>query len=106
MDKLEAAIARGEEASRILNSTVFTDAFEAVHGALVAALEALPTDEGGDDQAKDVRRKLALLSMVRDAITKQVRSAQIAQKTLTTREKLTKTARGAVTSLLNRNRSR
>lgn len=105
MDSHEAAVARGEEAARILNSAVFNDALSAVRGAFIDALEVLPTDESGDEQAKDIRRKLSCLAMVREAITKQVKTGLIAQKTLSTREKLTKSARGAMTSLLNRNRS-
>lgn len=109
MDKHEAAVTRGEEAERILNSDVFAQAFEDVRQVYIAALEALPTDESGDEEAKDYRRKLASLSTVRDALTKHIQTGRIAQKIIekkAARQNITDRARSAVTNLLNRNRSR
>ena len=103
MDKHETQIARGEEASRILNSAVFADAFEAVKATYIEALTILPTDASGDEEAKDIRRKLASLTLVRDALTKHIQTGQIAEKSL--REKLMDRGR-TIRNLASSNRSR
>lgn len=106
MDKHETAVRHGEEAERILNSPVFAQAFEDVRQAYIAALEQLPTDETGDDEAKDYRRKLASLATVRAALTKHIQTGRIAQKTLTAREKVAERAKSFTSNILNRNRNR
>lgn len=103
MDKSEAQIARGEEARRILNSEVFSGAFDAVKATYIDALMLLPTDASGDEEAKDIRRKLASLQMVQDAMTKHVQTGQIAAKSL--REKLMDRGR-TIRNLATSNRSR
>jgi hypothetical protein len=101
MDKSQAKIADAEEASRILNSAVFEKAFEDVRQALITALELIPTTEQGDDQAKDVRRKLAALSEVRYTFTKRIETGKLAQRELNLLEKAALGARRFTKSLSN-----
>ena len=65
MDKHEAAVARGEEASRVLNSEVFNQAFADVRAALVKTWESLPTSDA--ENARDIHRRLKCLDDVKKA---------------------------------------
>lgn len=101
MDKTEAQIREADEAARILNSPLFTQAFEDVRQSLITALELIPTTEQGDDQAKDVRRKLAALSEVRYALTKRIETGKLAQKQLSMLQNAANGARRFAKSLSN-----
>lgn len=93
MDKIEAKILDADEASRILNSPIFARAFEDVRQSLITALELIPTTELGDDQAKDVRRKLAALSEVRYTLTRRIDTGKLAHRELDMLEKVRNGAR-------------
>lgn len=93
MDKTETKIRDADEAARILNSPIFERAFEDVRQSLITALVLIPTTEQGDDQAKDVRRKLAALSEVRSTLTRRIDTGKLAQKELSMLEKMTHGAR-------------
>lgn len=86
MDKHELAVNRGEEASRVLNSEVFGQAFADVRAALLKTWETLPTSDSED--ARDIHRRLKCLSDVRKALEYHVSTGKLAQKELSAREKL------------------
>lgn len=81
----EKQIQRGEEASRILNSQVFADAFENVRLAYVRTWEGLPTADV--ENAQDVHRRLKALADVRKALETHVQTGKLAQKALTRLQK-------------------
>jgi hypothetical protein len=87
MDKHQAQIRDGDEAARIINSPLFEKAFEDVRQTFIAALEVIPTTSDGDDQAKDVRRKLAVLAIVKSALTRRIDTGKLAQREISLREK-------------------
>jgi len=101
MDKIETQIRDADEASRILNSPLFAQAFEDVRLSLITALELIPTTGEGDDQAKDVRRKLAALSDVRYTLTKRIETGKLASRELSLREKAALGAKRVMKSLSN-----
>lgn len=101
MDHIDAQIRDADEASRIINSPLFAQAFEDLRQVYITALELIPTTEQGDDQAKDVRRKLAALSEVRSAFTKRIDTGKIAQKQLSMLEKVRQGARRFTNNLSN-----
>lgn len=101
MDKIESKVRDGDEAARIVNSPLFNQAFEDVRQTYIKALELIPTTEEGDDQAKDVRRKLSALATVRDALTKRIDTAKLAQHELSLREKAARGLRGLVKNVHN-----
>lgn len=103
MDKIEAQIREADEASRIVNSPLFAQAFEDLRQVYITALELIPTTELGDDQAKDVRRKLAALSEVRSALTKRIDTGKLAHKQQSMLEKAAQVARRFVKPLSNAN---
>lgn len=93
MDKHEAHIRDGDEASRILNSAVFAEAFADVRQALMQELEATPTTKDGDDRAGDIRRRLKCLAQIRSALSYRVDTGKLAQKELSLKEKAAQGAR-------------
>jgi hypothetical protein len=87
MNKHEAAVAAGEEAQRILNSPVFSQAFDDVRAALVRQWEETPTDQASRETCIDIHRRLKCLADIRKALDYRVKTGQMAQKELTAREK-------------------
>jgi len=85
MDRIELAIVRSEEASRILGSELFTRAFEDVRAALFKTWAELPT--GDTENAKDIHRRLKCLDQVKRALEEHVRSGKLAQKEIEGRDK-------------------
>lgn len=88
MDKTEHQIHRGEEASRVLNSQVFRDAFDQVRSAYLRTWEALPAAD--TEHAQDIHRRLKALADVRKQLETHIQTGQLAQKKL---DKLALTAR-------------
>lgn len=86
MDKHEAAVARGEEALRILGSPVFQASFDAVREAYLKQWESMPTADTED--ARDLHRRLKCLKDVHTALNEHVKSGRIAQRELSMREKI------------------
>lgn len=101
MDRLESKIRGGEEADRVLNSPVFAQAFEDVRLSLITALELIPTTQAGDDQAKDVRRKLAALSSVHKALSIRIDTGKLALRELSLIEKAATAGKRLVKNLHN-----
>lgn len=101
MDKIELKIRDADEATRILNSPIFEKAFEDVRQSLITALELIPTTEQGDDQAKDVRRKLAALSEIRYTLTRRIDTGKLARKELSLLEKAAQGAKRFAKTLSN-----
>ena len=87
MDKIASQIHDADEAARILNSPLFEKSFEDVRLSLITALEMIPTTDQGDDQAKDVRRKLAALADIRYTLTKRIDTGKLAKHELGLRER-------------------
>lgn len=105
MDKHEAAVRRGDEAKRILESAIFKDSFEQVRRSYFEAFEQLPA-VGEEDAVRDVHLRLKALGDVRTALQEHVRTGQIAAKAMSMREKLTNAARSTMDRITNPNRSR
>jgi hypothetical protein len=85
MDKHELAVIRGEEASRILKSEVFAQAFADVRAGYLKTWEGLPTSDG--ENARDIHRRLKCLTDVKKALEYHIDTGKLAQKELTGREK-------------------
>ncbi len=85
MDKHELAVKRGEEASRVLNSEVFGQAFADVRAALLKTWETLPTSDA--ENARDIHRRLKCLTDVRKSLEYHISTGKLAQKEVSAREK-------------------
>jgi len=94
MDKHEAAMQRGEEASRILNSELFTRAFEDVRTALLKQWEQMPV--GDTEDAQDIHRRLKCLQQVKTALVEHIRTGRMAEKELSAMEKARRAVSGAI----------
>jgi hypothetical protein len=111
MDKHEAAIARGEDAKRIVDSPIFTEAFETIRTAYFRQLEELPiagNDEHGtpySEHAADLLRRIKCVGDVKTALTAMVTTGKISEKVIE-RQNLTQKVKSGMTNILNRNRSR
>ena len=102
MDKHEAAVARGEEASRVLNSEVFNQAFADVRAALVKTWESLPTSDA--ENARDIHRRLKCLDDVKKALKYHISTGNMAQKELSAREKAGRVIRRTLNHFTNAER--
>lgn len=85
MDKLELAAVRAEEAERVLNSQVFSAAFEDIRAALVKTWAELPTSD--TENARDIHRRLKCLDQVKRALEEHIRSGKLAQIEIEGRQK-------------------
>lgn len=83
MDKQEQAVARGEEAERLLASPLLQQAFNDTRQALQRAWAELPTGYFSGElraQHHDLHRMMKLLGMVETCLKHHVESGKIAQK--------------------------
>lgn len=87
MNKHEAAMAAGEEAQRILNSPVFTQAFDDVRAALLKQWEETPTDLASRETCIDIHRRLKCLADIRKAMDYRIQTGKLAQKELSGMER-------------------
>lgn len=78
MDRLELAVVRSEEAERVLNSTVFSEAFESVRAALFKTWAELPTAD--TENARDLHRRLKCLDQVKRALEEHIATGKLARK--------------------------
>ena len=86
MDKLEAAVNRGEEANRILHSPVFEAAFADTRQAILEALAGLDNVRG--EQAQDLHRMVKLLDKVKRCVEEHVATGKLAQREIEGRARL------------------
>lgn len=100
MDKHEQAIARGEEATRILNSDTFASSFAAIREAYLREWEDMPTSN--TEAARDIHRRLKCLADVRTALQAHISSGKLAAKELSMRERVGNGARTAFDRIINR----
>jgi hypothetical protein len=88
MDRLEQSSIRAEEASRILNSEMFGQAFADTRQALMNTWAALDTtDERYAEFAKDLHRKIKCLDSVRRCLEVHIDTGKLAAKEIDGREK-------------------
>lgn len=85
MDKFELAVVRAEDADRILNSGVFTAAFDDVKAALFKTWAELPTSD--TENARDLHRRLKCMDQVRRALEEHIRTGKLVQKEIEGRAK-------------------
>lgn len=78
MDKQEFAVMRAEEAKRLLESTLFSQAFDDTRKAILEAWASLPTSD--KENARDLHRMVMCLSKVRKCLEEHIASGKIAQK--------------------------
>lgn len=97
MDKLEQKVIRAEEASRILNSEIFNQAFDDVRAALLKTWEELPTAE--EKVAQEIHMRIKCLADVKKALRHHIESGKMAEREITGRQKAAKAVRGAMNSL-------
>lgn len=86
MDRLETAVMRGEEASRVLSSELFEAAFADTRKALFEAIAALPTIK--DERAQELHCMLRSLSKVRRCLEVHIETGQLATREIEGRKKL------------------
>lgn len=102
MDKIEHNIHRAEEAMRIVNSELYTGAFEMVRQSYLKTWEGLPTADS--ENAADIHRRLKCLADVQKVLTEVINTGKLAQRELTAREKAAKLARGVVNAFATSSR--
>ena len=91
MDRLEHATHRAEEASRILNSEMFAQAFADTRQALVNVWAGLDTtDDRYGEFAKDLHRKIKCLDSVKRALSEHIATGKLAQREIDGRSRLRK----------------
>lgn len=91
MDKLEQATNRAEEASRVLNSPMFDQAFADTRQALMNTWAALDTtDERYGEFAKDVHRKIKMLDSVKRCLQTHLETGKLAHREIDGRSRLRK----------------
>lgn len=86
MDRLEEAVMRGEEASRILNSRIFDAAFIDTKAALFNVLGAM--DNLSSDQARDTHSMIRALDKVRRCLQVHIETGMLASKEIEHRSRL------------------
>lgn len=86
MDKHEQAVARAEEAQRLMASPMFTQAFDDTRTALLEAWAALP--DVNSEQARDIHRRLKCLESVKRCIETHISTGKLAQKEIEGRRRL------------------
>jgi hypothetical protein len=80
MDKTELAMIRAEEASRILGSRLWADAWEETRLAILNAWEAMPSDNR--EQSAELHRSLKNLARVKRVLETHIQTGKIAAKEL------------------------
>jgi hypothetical protein len=85
MDKLEKALARAEEAQRMLQSEIFKAAFDDTRQAVLEAWAKLPVARG--DEAQDLHRMLKCLDRVKRCLEVHVETGMLANKEIEGRKK-------------------
>lgn len=91
MDRLELATQRADEASRILNSEMFAQAFADTRQALMNTWASLgTTDERFGEFAKDLHRKIKALDSVKRCLEVHIESGKLARKEIDGRSRLRK----------------
>lgn len=93
MDKRELAVIRADEADRILNSQVFSAAFDDVRAALLKTWTELPT--GDTENARDIHRRIKCLDQVKRALQEHVKTGKLAVKEIEGRTRLAQGVRNA-----------
>lgn len=108
MDKHESDLARAEEASRILNSSVFLEAFDAIETGYRITLEAMPTTgkQGQAEDIADMLRRLKCLQDVKTALRAYIDTGKVTQRAMNLREKAESGARKLYQSLANATKAR
>ena len=86
MDKHELAVQRAEEASRIVNSAIFTAAFDDTRQALLNALAGL--DSMGDKRAQELHAMVRGLDKVKRCLTEHIDTGKLARMEIEHRSKL------------------
>jgi hypothetical protein len=86
MDKHEQAIQRGEEASRLMNSTMFNQAFADTRQGIFEAMASL--DSSDDKSLADLHKMVKLLDRVKKCIQTHIETGQITQKALQAKKPL------------------
>lgn len=88
MDRLELAGVRAEEALRVLNSEVFTQAFADTRQALMNTWASLDTtDDKYGEFARDIHRKIKCLDSVKRCLEEHIKSGKLAQVEIEGRKK-------------------
>lgn len=83
MDKQELAVLRGDEAQRILNSSVFESAFNDTREALTNTWAALDTtDARYAEFARDIHRKIKMLDSVKRCLAEHITTGKLSQKSI------------------------
>lgn len=104
MDKHEAQMQRGEEASRILNSQLFSQAFEEVRAAYIKTWQELPTSD--DENARDIHRSLKCLERVRKDLEHHISTGRLIAKELSMREKVGRGVQKTLNAFARNDRNR
>lgn len=86
MDKLEVSVIRAEEAKRLIESPMFSQAFDDTREALLEAWAGL--DNPNSDHAKDLHRMVKCLEKVRKCMEEHIQTGKIAQKEIEGRKRL------------------
>lgn len=86
MDRLEISTARAEEAQRLIDSPMFSQAFADTRTALLEAWASL--ENTNSDHAKDLHRMVKCLEKVRKCLETHIQTGKLAQKEIEGRKKL------------------
>lgn len=86
MDRLELATIRAEEAERLINSGMFSQAFEDTRKAILEAWAAL--DNVNSEQAKDLHRMVKCLGRVKRCLEVHIETGKLAQVEIRGRSRL------------------
>lgn len=108
MDKLERNIQRADEALRIVNSPLFSEAFAQVRESYLRAWESLPTILSDDAQSHthDLHCRLKALNDIRKVLETHIQTGKLAQKELSGLERARAGAKRLIGSLANTSRNR
>lgn len=86
MDKHEEAVRRAAEASSIVASPLFAQAFDDTRAAILNAIASL--DNLRDDKARDLHSMVKALEKVKRCLQEHIVSGQLAQKEIEGRARM------------------
>ena len=86
MDKHEEAVRRGEQAQYIVDSDLFTQAFDDTREAILNAIASL--DNLRDDKARDLHSMVKALEKVKRCLKEHIVTGQLAHKEIEGRARM------------------